>query len=139
MQSLLFAYGTLMPSVAMRMGRPERARLARQSSPLGGASMQGRLYDLGQYPGLTLSDHRDDVVHGELLELSDPAATLRWLDAYEGIVPGDHEHNAYVRLLCPVVRPDAGACEAWVYVYKGDLSRVRRIEDGRWPPTEGAQ
>ncbi len=93
----LFAYGTLMTSVTSRLGTAQRIRLLRQSTPLGSATITAKLYDLGRYPGLVLTEDPGMVAHGELFQLTDPAASLRWLDAYEGIVPGDHEHNEYER------------------------------------------
>lgn len=97
-EALLFVYGTLLPGPwGAAMGRGERERLGRESIVLGAAVIAGRLVDLGPYPGLIGAAVTDDVVHGELLRLIDPAATLRWLDDYEGIGRGGPAGDEYVR------------------------------------------
>ena len=85
---LLFVYGTLLRSDSGATGREQRARLELDADWRGRARTAGLLYDLGRYPGLVVSAQPGAEVHGEIFELADPAHTLRWLDAYEGIVPG---------------------------------------------------
>jgi gamma-glutamylcyclotransferase (GGCT)/AIG2-like uncharacterized protein YtfP len=132
--TLLFAYGTLMSRATGTLGRGQRQRLSRESSELVRVgSTCGRLYDLGRYPGLVESDCPSDLVHGEVFELLELERTLRWLDAYEGIVPGDHTHNEYERCIRPILLADTGeTVSAWVYVYRQDVTRARLIPDGRW-------
>jgi gamma-glutamylcyclotransferase (GGCT)/AIG2-like uncharacterized protein YtfP len=115
------------------MGRGQRARLAREGRVLGAATLQGQLYDLGRYPGVTDSPDPADLVHGELIELLDAAASLLWLDAYEGIRPGATVSNEYVREERLVQSAEGAPMSAWVYLYCRDASRMPRILDGRWP------
>lgn len=128
----LFVYGTLLPGDRGTTGRAQRARLARESKVLGSACTAGRLFNLGRYPGLVPSVGTDDVVHGELLELSDAERTLRWLDAYEGIVPGQHPHNEYERVLRPVALGEGTTVTAWVYEYRMEAQATAWIPTGRW-------
>ena len=132
MTANLFVYGTLMSSADGDLGAPQRARLARESRLLGPAELQGRLYDLGRYPGAVESADATSVVHGEAVTLLDPAATWRWLDDYEGIAPGDPDPE-YARRLCPVRLSDSAAT-AWVYLYRWPTHRGRLIASGRWRP-----
>jgi gamma-glutamylcyclotransferase (GGCT)/AIG2-like uncharacterized protein YtfP len=113
------------------LGREERERLARESSNLGPAILSGAaLYDLGRYPGLRDSDHGDDLVHGEALELLDPERTFVWLDEYEGITPpGTSE---YVRAKREISLAGGERLTAWVYMLR-DAPSHRRIASGRWP------
>lgn len=129
---LLFVYGTLLSGDTGATGRAQRARLAREARLIGTGFACGRLYDLGRYPGLVLTAGAADRVHGELLELANPTATLRWLDAYEGIVPGEHPHNEYERLRLPVTRDSGETVDAWLYIYRGPLTTARVIPEGRW-------
>lgn len=127
----LFVYGTLLSTA----GHPMGARLRRQARLIGEASIQGRLYDLGRYPGLLASADAPWKVHGELYALDSPATALKWLDAYEGIVPGRHDRNDYERVQFPVCLASGETISAWVYLYRKDVRRLQAIEDGRWAPT----
>src|SRR5262249_3869026 len=62
----LFVYGTLLSRVRHPMG----VRLRREASLIGAASIQGRLYSLGRYPGLVESADAGDIVHGEAYALN---------------------------------------------------------------------
>jgi len=128
----LFVYGTLMSAGRDDLGRPMRARLAEAGCSLGAATMRGRLYDLGAYPGLVDGADASDVVHGEVFELDDAAATFAWLDGYESIVPGDPDASEYARLIRSVVLASGGAIDAWVYLYLRSVERGLLRPAGRW-------
>lgn len=128
----LFVYGTLMSAAIGKLGRAQRERLRREGEALGPATTAGGLYDLGRYPALAAGDDPADVVHGEVYALRDPVKSLRWLDAYEGIVPGDHASNEYQRLTRPVRLADGTEITAWVYLYTRDPSRHQPLPGGRW-------
>ena len=130
---LLFVYGTLLSADLGTAGRAQRERLAREARVLGPATVPGRLYHLGRYPGLVLVATGTDIVHGELLELSSPATTLRWLDAYEGIVRGDHAHNEYERRIVDAAHA-GGTWQAWIYAYIQPIDDKTLIDGGRWLP-----
>ena len=129
----LFVYGTLMSTASGRLGEDMRARLKRDCTILGAATLPGRLYDLGDYPAMVRADGQAAIVHGELLGLSNPAGTLVYLDEYEGIGRGAQAVGEYVRELA-AARLDASgkAIEAWVYLYNRELADYRRIPAGRW-------
>ena len=111
-KELLFVYGTLLSADDGVAGRAQRARLGREARVISAARTPGRLYNLGRYPGLVLPAGPDEVVEGEVLELATPQTTLRWLDAYEGIVPGSHTHGDYERLRLDVTLADGCAASA---------------------------
>ena len=135
MQRHLFVYGTLMTSAgAARTGKAMRARLQREAESLGPATTAGQLYDLGRYPGLVALPQAADLVHGEVFRLIDPAGAFRWLDAYEDVTPGDPD-SEYERVLRAARLASGDDLEAWVYLYRGDLTGGRRVADGRWQPT----
>ena len=124
----LFVYGTLLSGA----GHPKGAQLGREAGLLGQATIQGcRLYSLGRYPGLVEVDDAVGLVHGEVYALSNPAASLGWLDAYEGIVPGDAQ-NQYERVERTVNLDSRASLTAWVYLYRRDVQRFRAIANGRW-------
>lgn len=132
MNDLLFIYGTLMAAAGDTMGRVERTRLARESRPLGPATTAGRLYDLGQYPGLVIGADPVGTVEGELAQLIDPARSLRWIDAYEGVGPGEHDQGEYRRSEIDVRLPSGVILRAWSYVYVQSITRARLVAGGSW-------
>ncbi len=123
----LFVYGTLLSAARHPMG----ARLLRQAQLLGEATIRGRLYDLGRYPGLTETDDPAEIVHGEVYTLNSPAATLPWLDAYEGIAK-DAFRNEYERCERAVHLASGGEVTAWVYLYRAPVKGLAPIRGGRW-------
>ncbi len=130
MTDLLFVYGSLSSAV----DHPQGQRLRREATLVGPAAIQGRLFRLSWYPGLTSSDDPADIVYGEVYRLDTPAASLRWLDEYEGIEPSARSvasSDAYERLVCRVRVADV-FLDAWVYLYRGDTSALQRVADGRW-------
>lgn len=134
MEQHLFVYGTLMTRAdGARLGKSMRARLQRESEYLGAATMPGRLFDLGRYPGLVAATKADEWVCGEVVRLADAARSLRWLDAYEGVRPNDAT-SLYERALRTVQLATGDKIDAWVYLYRGDVSRARHLPDGRWSP-----
>lgn len=121
MNRLLFAYGTLQS----RSRHPAAGRLRSVSRAIGPARAQGRLYHLGSYPALVLSDRPQDVVSGELIELFSVEDTLPWLDTYEG--------PAYTRQIITVTQRDGATTSAWCYVYTDPVDEARWIHSGVWP------
>ncbi len=139
MAPLLFVYGTLKREYTGLFGRDMRDRLHRESRFLGPATMGGRLYDLGSYPGVLDPLEPGDIVHGEVVELLDPAESLIWLDSYEGILPGALAASEYRREQRPVRLPQNGQANvteltAWVYIYARDVAGVRSVDGGNWQP-----
>jgi gamma-glutamylcyclotransferase (GGCT)/AIG2-like uncharacterized protein YtfP len=130
---LLFAYGTLMSGAVGSKGRAQRDRLARVADVVGQATVTGRLYNLGQYPGLKPVGGAGEVVHGEVLELASPhGRSLRWLDSYEGIVPGNHPHNEYERRIVDATLDDGAVVQAWTYICLLQPTPWAWIASGSW-------
>ncbi|HEY1243686.1 MAG TPA: gamma-glutamylcyclotransferase family protein [Hyphomicrobiaceae bacterium] len=132
MNSLLFVYGTLLSGIRHAMS----ARLRSAARLVGAATVQGRLYSLGRYPGLVEGPDRQYSVHGEVYRLSAPATSLQWLDAYEGIVPGRPDTNPYERVERPVRLASGEVVTAWVYLYRESVDMRPEVPDGRWVPPQ---
>jgi gamma-glutamylcyclotransferase (GGCT)/AIG2-like uncharacterized protein YtfP len=111
-------YGTL------RRGFDNRyARLLDHSARyLGTARVQGRLYDLGRYPGIQLQAGLGEWVTGDLFRLRNVKATLDVLDEYEG--------PAFERVAAIAVLPNEDRKRCWVYEYRRSPPRDRRILSG---------
>ncbi len=135
--TLLFVYGTLRRNRRGRLHPLLRGR-ARYVGP---ASVRGRLYDLGRYPGLLLAGN--DRVSGELYRLPDPCSAWPALDRYEECDPSDPQAE-YVRRLIPVHRPGGTTVDAWCYLYNRPLLPRQRVHGGDYrqrtkgrEPTQG--
>jgi len=107
-------------------------RLAAESTSLGAATIAGRLYDLGPYPGAIPSDDPSERVHGELVRLHSPHRSLFWLDAYEGCGVMDPEPHAYRRVISPVRQQSGHRLDAWVYYYAWPLVKARYLPGGQY-------
>jgi gamma-glutamylcyclotransferase (GGCT)/AIG2-like uncharacterized protein YtfP len=130
MSEYLFVYGTLLGETP----DPDVNRLLRRHCrDAGAASVAGRLYRLGWYPGLVIDANTRERVAGRLLRVLAPARCWPALDAYEGFDPGAPDRSEFVRRKL-MVGPAAGGpdIDAWTYVYNGSLSRGEPID--RWPP-----
>jgi gamma-glutamylcyclotransferase (GGCT)/AIG2-like uncharacterized protein YtfP len=124
----LFVYGSLLSAI----GHPSGERLRSEAHLLGAASIPGRLYRVGWYPGLVEAAAGDSRVHGEVYALADPARSLAWLDEYESIVPGKEAGNEYVRSERSVQLASGQQIIAWVYLYQWDVTGVQLVAGGRW-------
>lgn len=122
---LLFVYGTL------RRGstHANALRLAAESEWLGTATLRGTLYRVSWHPALVLQG--EDTVTGDLLRLTDPAASLPWLDAFEGCGPEDPLPHDYRREIVHVLTAD-GAVDAMVYVWNLPHDGLERMPGGDW-------
>ena len=112
-RDLLFVYGSLLA------GFPLHPLLAGLAERIGTGRIQGRLIDLGAYPGAVRSSFGH--VRGEVYRMWRPEGWAR-LDYAEG--PQYHREEAAVAL-------DGGAqVTAFVYWYRGPLDRGVPIPDG---------
>ena len=122
--SLLFVYGTLRDG----SGHPRGERLAGEADWVGTASVEGALYLISWYPGLTLTPGTGSWVVGDVYRLRDPGESLRWLDEYEGCAG---ESPEYERIRHPVrLLAESLDLEVWVYRFLGPLERARMIPGG---------
>ena len=124
----LFVYGTLRDDPAHEMFHV----LARNAEFFGEATVAGRLYDLGEYPGLVLSSDGSDRVKGELYRLNESTAgnTLSVLDDYEGMGPTDPLPHEYRRALVTAYLSDGRSMTAWAYILDRPSTSLPRIMSG---------
>jgi gamma-glutamylcyclotransferase (GGCT)/AIG2-like uncharacterized protein YtfP len=123
----LFVYGTLRRGFENRYAR----LLERSAAYLGTARVQGRLYDLGRYPGIQLQAGLDEWVTGDLFRLRKAAETLDVLDRYEG--------PAFERVAATAVLPNGDRRRCWVYEYRLPAPQDRRILSGDYLEKMGDQ
>lgn len=120
---LLFVYGTLITAFEHPVGQ----KLRSAATYLGVGRVLGLLYDLGEYPGLVVSDALEGFVHGEIYTLDQCSHLWEELDLYEGI--NDSETPEYSREKV-FVETENGRLTCWTYIYQGSVSNLTRIQDG---------
>lgn len=125
--SHLFVYGTLLPGLAPPLIREVVDRL----EVVGTATVGGRLYNLGSYPGCVLDQACGSLIHGMILAIPEQEILER-LDWYEGFVANDAQGSLFVRVTAEAKLADGREIEVWVYVYNRDVKDARLIEDGRY-------
>jgi len=116
----LFVYGT------MRSGQTARSIVANSITKCLPAHTSGAIYAFPMgYPGFVEGDGGGKVL-GEVLWLTDLAATFGLLDAYEG--------EDFARIIKQVTLDSGEEIWAWLYAL-ADPSAIKlgtRIEDGDW-------
>jgi gamma-glutamylcyclotransferase (GGCT)/AIG2-like uncharacterized protein YtfP len=105
---LLFVYGTL----RSEFDNPYAKLLRSQAELVRPMTIMGSLFRIAHCPGYR--PEPPGVVHGELYRLTDPDATLRILDEYEG--------PEYERVLIDGV--------GWIYQYRAQPPDWVRIASG---------
>lgn len=123
----VFVYGTLRAGEVNDIGQAAtRSRLAAPRL-IGGASVPGRLYDFGNYPGL-VPDSAGGLVHGDVYEIDEVLVSV--LDEIEEVYPGV-EGLFRSREISVVV--DGHALQCLFYsVGAESVVGLPRIENGDW-------
>ncbi len=113
MKKYIFVYGTL------RRGfeHPLASLLEKQAEFIGIGHYQGRLYDLGSYPGVIASDNPLDKVQGDVYQLDTTTDLLSKLDAYEGFVPQRPDASLYLREVVRISLTDGAVIDSSIYLY----------------------
>jgi gamma-glutamylcyclotransferase (GGCT)/AIG2-like uncharacterized protein YtfP len=119
----LFVYGTLRRDVKNQMWHV----LARYAEYVGEGAFQGKLYDIGDYPGAVSSNKPIDIVKGEIYVLRDSAKVLKALDEYEG---SDETPTAEFSRKIIKVRKEGKEISAWVYLYNHSTKGLKKISSG---------
>jgi very-short-patch-repair endonuclease/gamma-glutamylcyclotransferase (GGCT)/AIG2-like uncharacterized protein YtfP len=122
---LLFVYGTLVPGLEPA----PMSDIVRQMTRVGPATIRGRLYDLGPYPGVLLDDG-DALVKGKLVRV--PPDCWQRLDRYEACPLPDSSDGLFRRIRTTATRDVGQPVVCWVYVYNRDVTRATLVEGGCW-------
>jgi gamma-glutamylcyclotransferase (GGCT)/AIG2-like uncharacterized protein YtfP len=122
----LFVYGTLRRNFTNQFA----ALLQSVGQWLGQGRVQGRLYAIGEYPGLVTSDGSGEWVQGDVYCLPAPGELYSLLDPYEGCGPDDPQPHEFDRVVLPVLLHSGEWISACAYVYKQDVRNRQKIPSG---------
>ncbi|MBV8172664.1 MAG: gamma-glutamylcyclotransferase [Candidatus Eremiobacteraeota bacterium] len=97
---------------------------------IGSATVAGKLYSLGHYPGLVEGTGK---VHGEVYRFADVAVALEVLDEVEGYDPLNPDESEYLRVV-KLAEMDAKSARpsVWCYVHNAPIAGRTLIQSGTW-------
>jgi gamma-glutamylcyclotransferase (GGCT)/AIG2-like uncharacterized protein YtfP len=96
------------------------------------AETEGRLLDLGSYPGMVPPIAQGDWVKGEFLRLKDPARAIQALDRIEGFLGYNQSGSLYRRTLIYAHVGDGRFRPAWTYQLANAHAGHPVIASGDW-------
>lgn len=134
MSDYLFLYGTLLPQEVSG----KSSEIIRRLKSVGPATVRGRLYDFGDYPGAILDRSTNRLIKGELFELNDGNRELRIFDEYEEFRTTDIDNSLFVRVRTDAELNDGRRLNAWIYVYNRNPGRARLIRNGVYSGSKAA-
>jgi gamma-glutamylcyclotransferase (GGCT)/AIG2-like uncharacterized protein YtfP len=118
-------YVALYGSLRRHAGIGDEPDLSERLKPAGTAIIEGRLVDLGAYPGLIPGAGK---VRAELFEVID-REVLQIMDRHEHYEPTDARGSLYLRRAVRLLEPTV---DAWVYVYNRDVGDAPEVAGGDW-------
>ncbi len=124
----LAVYGSLMRQMPVPTRLAGGPNLRGRAIFEGPCLLPGRLYDLGDYPGLR--PHATSRVRGELYRVLSPSLSVA-LDAWELYDPRDIPGSLYQRVRMPLLSPGV---TVWAYVYQGPATSTAPslVPGGDW-------
>ena len=114
----LFVYGSL----CQRMKHPLSHVLIHNGIFIGKGIFQGKLYDLGRYPGAVPSGKKTDLVAGEVYRLQNPKQVFDVLGEYEG--------PRFKRSRVTIFFEEETRLSCWIYLYTHSISGRPIISSG---------
>ena len=106
-------------------GKQEELKIKDCLEILGPCEIRGRLYHLGEYPGLV---EGDDRVKAELYKVKDPRV-FPLLDEYEEFDVRNPDRSLFVRHVVRLIQPPS---DAWVYFYNRPVSNRPLVRENTW-------
>jgi gamma-glutamylcyclotransferase (GGCT)/AIG2-like uncharacterized protein YtfP len=124
----IFVYGSLRSGFKS----PAYNYISKYFSLVGEAKVQGKLYNMGNYPVAKPTTENTFIV-GELYKINNTdefGFAIAQLDDYEGLFAEEDETPLYYRTKENIICLNGTIAEAWVYWFNGDVSNKPSIESG---------
>ena len=126
MNKHLFIYGTLLPERAPSAVSEAIKRLRY----VGRASVRGRLYDLGEFPGAVLDASSPMKIMGRVFTLPEDVTLLDSLDEYEGFAPHNRKDSLFSREETVATLENGRKLQCWIYIYNQNVTGAKLILSG---------
>ena len=124
MTDYLFVYGTL-----TKNNKPNFELMINKMEYVGRGKIRGKLYDLGEYPGVI--EHQDGYVFGEIYRIND-SKTLSMIDKYEDFDKSNPEKSLYLRKIIDATLEDGTETKVYAYLYNQSIKNMKEIPTGIW-------
>ena len=128
----VFVYGTLrrLTLEGQQNNHPMHRTLKTNADYVCLGHCQGKLYNIGHYPGLTPDPSGQHRVQGEIYRVHNPQKLWPILDAYENFKPADPENSDYIREKITVITDQYREVISWVYFYNLGVEGLQLILSG---------
>lgn len=123
-EDYLFVYGTL------RRDTARHDLLQRFCKYIDYGTLNGKLYQIGDYPGVVISDDSRQQVVGEVYRIQSYEMLFAELDDYEECSSSFAEPHEYVRQQQTITLADGHTLTAWVYLYNQPITGLKLIASG---------
>lgn len=99
-------------------------------------TIQGRMYSLGAFPAIVLSDNPEELVHGEIYDVNTEYG-LKTIDSLEGYNPDRKDNHFYLRVPTKCKTNTGEIIEVNVYCFAPEeesksLNLRTKVDDGIW-------
>ncbi|MDH5181639.1 MAG: gamma-glutamylcyclotransferase [Gammaproteobacteria bacterium] len=122
----LFVYGTLLSG----LHHPMHDLMVQHARFVAPGYINGRLYEIDNYPGLVLSNNPRMIVRGEIYAVADAARLFEYLDQYEGCSTHSARPYEYQRDMVTIHDSHGDTLLAWCYLYKRCIKQAKLIPVG---------
>ncbi len=119
----LFVYGTLLDPK-----NPAGQFLLSNADLFDEGNFQGKLFDLGDYPGAVESNNPEDKVYGSVFILKNEESVLRTLDEYEETGDQFAKPNEFIRKKTEIITGKKEKLFCWVYLYNRSTENLSPIK-----------
>lgn len=128
MQNCIFFYGTLMPGIA----NPLSDLIHKNTSRVGNGSYQGKLFLVGDYPGVVPDKSPKSRVFGVIHKLMHDPELLSVIDDYEGYDFENEENSLFIRKSVVIDMENGERRNCWIYLYNKDVSGLTHLPHGNY-------
>jgi gamma-glutamylcyclotransferase (GGCT)/AIG2-like uncharacterized protein YtfP len=91
---------------------------------------EGKLYNIGLYPGAIAITGCGQFVYGSVFFVDDPKVSFAVLDEYEGFGADEPYPNEFIRRLLKIEIADGSKVDCWVYLYNLPVDELPEITSG---------
>ena len=92
--------------------------------------MQGKLYQVKNYPGAILSNDAQEKVYGEVYQVKNREIVFEKLDEYETCSTNFVKPYEFVREKLKITLNNGTELTAWVYLYNWPVTELKQILSG---------